>query len=91
MQFYFVFLQALSNFLKGNSLAKPSTVTDNQEKPTLNSTDMRKSPKKVNTSPIKDTKPLSKSRGRGRGRGSKGNANKDIPCIYACVRVIVKF
>lgn len=84
-------MQALSNFLKGNSLAKPITVTnpisDNQEKPTLNSTNMRKSPKKVNMSPIKDTKHVSKLRGRGRGRGSKGNANKDF--MYACVTIII--
>lgn len=48
---------------------------------------MRKSPKKVNMSPIKDTKHVSKLRGRGRGRGSKGNANKDF--MYACVTIII--
>lgn len=76
----------MSNFLKGNCVNKPRTVTpipDNQEKPTLNSTDMKNSPKKVNMSPVKDTKPLSKSRGRGRGRGSKGNPNKDKLITYA--------
>lgn len=76
----------MSNFLKGNSLAKPSSVTksvsDNQEKSTLNSTDMKKSPKKVNMSPVKD--PPSKSRGRGRGRGSKGNPNEE-KTKYVCV------